>query len=244
MVALLLTPAVPILFRARCHSGVRRRLGQHGDGQAAVPDRDRRGSWSAGPPAAPRGHDRRPSPGWWGPVACWARTWSAPSRATAAPGSPRCRFPGPSPDAAVSHLHGAATDFLEAADGGPWQVAWCAGAGVTATSLCSPRARSSPTSTPCWTGCARRVRGTFFLASSAGALLRRLAGPLRSTRPRPSPRSPSTGGSRPGWRSAVARWAADTGGRAVARAHRQPVRAGAGAGEAPRTDLAASSGRS
>ena len=55
-----------------------------------------------------------------------------------------------------------------AADGGPWQVAWCAGAGVTATTPRSPRAGARATSTPCWTGCAT--------AGAAGHVLPRLLG--------------------------------------------------------------------
>ncbi len=79
------------------------------------------------------------------------------------------------PAAAAAQLREGVSDFLESARGGPWQIAWCAGAGVTATSrdhlerevlyftaLLDGLRHSAPRG--------HEQQGTIFLASSAGAL--------------------------------------------------------------------------
>jgi UDP-glucose 4-epimerase len=75
---------------------------------------------------------------------------------------------------AADQLASAAQSFLRAADGGPWQVAWCAGAGVTSTE-------------EQWFVAERRLfdsvlaalgpGGALFVASSAGGVYAGSAGP-------------------------------------------------------------------
>ena len=80
------------------------------------------------------------------------------------------------PRAAVEQIRRGASDFLAATRGGPWQIAWCAGAGVTATrhahlerelryftALLDTLRAAVPDSQG-------QLPGTLFLASSAGAL--------------------------------------------------------------------------
>jgi UDP-glucose 4-epimerase len=127
--------------------------------------------------------------------------------------SPAVPVPWADPDAAARQLHGAAMDFLDAADGGPWQVAWCAGAGVTATSLAHLE-RELAFLDALLDGLRTARGGTFFLASSAGALY---AGSQDPPFDEATPIAPISeyGRVKARMEARVADWAADTGGRAV-----------------------------
>lgn len=124
------------------------------------------------------------------------------------------------PGAAVAQIRSGVSDFLDAARGGPWQIAWCAGAGVTSTRLAhleqelhffstlldSLRAAARDTED--------QLPGTLFLASSAGALY---AG---SPAPPFDEETPVAPISEYGWTKAEMEsrahmWAAETGGRVV-----------------------------
>jgi UDP-glucose 4-epimerase len=83
------------------------------------------------------------------------------------------RVPWADRDRAVPALHAALAALLRAADGGPWQLAWCAGSGVTST----PRAvlEAEVASTRRWVDevlgeGADLAGGRVFLASSAGGV--------------------------------------------------------------------------
>lgn len=94
--------------------------------------------------------------------------------------APRAPVPWSDPDASVRALRAACADLGRAAGAGPWQVAWCAGAGVTGTSQATlddelavlagtlealaDLASTSP------------GRGSLFLASSAGGVYAGAAG--------------------------------------------------------------------
>jgi UDP-glucose 4-epimerase len=72
----------------------------------------------------------------------------------------------------TDQLVAATTDFLAAAGDGGWQVAWCAGAGVTASgaeALAAEAALLDPVLSVLG-GAADPTRGGFFLASSAGGV--------------------------------------------------------------------------
>lgn len=76
------------------------------------------------------------------------------------------------PDLAAADLADAAAGFMAAADGRPWQVAWCAGAGVTATSAESLDAerRVFEAALDALSRHGADPRGAVFLASSAGGV--------------------------------------------------------------------------
>ena len=117
------------------------------------------------------------------------------------------------PQAATRELRSGAAEFLAAAGDRPWQVAWCAGAGVTATGLAHLE-RELEYLDALLGGLRAGSPGTFFLASSAGALY---AG---SQAPPFSEHTPIAPISEYGWvkaemESRVRTWAAETGGRAV-----------------------------
>ena len=117
------------------------------------------------------------------------------------------------PDAAVAQLHSGAADFLEAAGGEPWQVAWCAGAGVTATSLAHLE-RELAYLDAVLDGLRAERSGTFFLSSSAGALY---AGSHAPPFDEATPIAPLSeyGRVKAEMEARVRGWASETGGRAV-----------------------------
>ena len=128
------------------------------------------------------------------------------------PWTPSTPVPWADPEAAVAQLRQGARDFLAVAADHPWQVAWCAGAGVTATTLAYlerevryldallDELRGSP--------------GTLFLASSAGALY---AGSQAPPFDEETPIVPISeyGRVRAEMELRVRSWAAETGGRTV-----------------------------
>jgi UDP-glucose 4-epimerase len=124
------------------------------------------------------------------------------------------------PEVAVGQLRGAASDFLAAARGGPWQVAWCAGAGVTATGRAhlereldyfSALLEELRTAAPDSRG---QLPGTIFLASSAGALY---AGSQAPPFDEETPIAPISeyGWTKAEMESRASGWAAETGGRVL-----------------------------
>jgi UDP-glucose 4-epimerase len=124
------------------------------------------------------------------------------------------------PDAAVVQIRNGVSEFLAAARGGPWQIAWCAGAGVTATHLTHLERELHY-----FTALLDELRddapdshvqqpGTLFLASSAGALY---AGSHAPPFDEETPIAPLSeyGRIKAEMESRARSWAAGTGGRVV-----------------------------
>jgi UDP-glucose 4-epimerase len=117
------------------------------------------------------------------------------------------------PEVAMHQLRSGAAEFLAAAGDRPWQVAWCAGAGVTASGRAHLE-RELQYLDALLDGLRDASPGALFLASSAGALY---AG---SQAPPFDEHTPIAPISEYGWvkaemESRVRTWAAETGGRAV-----------------------------
>jgi UDP-glucose 4-epimerase len=122
-------------------------------------------------------------------------------------------------EAAIAQIRRAASDFVAAADGGTWQIAWCAGAGVTATQLADLERELD-----CFTTLLDSLRtaserpgqqpGAVFLASSAGALY---AGSQGAPFDEATPVVPISayGRIKAEAESRVSAWAGETGGRVV-----------------------------
>jgi UDP-glucose 4-epimerase len=97
------------------------------------------------------------------------------------------------PDRVAVELRHATRAFLDSTSQRPWQVAWCAGAGVVAT---PPEALRRETETlsrlleALGTGSSGGNRGTLFLASSAGGVYGGSVGPPFSEATTPRPISP------------------------------------------------------
>jgi UDP-glucose 4-epimerase len=133
--------------------------------------------------------------------------------------SPSERVTWADPAAAVGQIRDRAARFLDATDGGPWQVAWCAGAGVTATRLADLEREltylgalldglraAAPAD--------GELPGTLFLASSVGALY---AGSQAPPFDEDTPVAPISeyGRIKAAMESRARSWALDTGGRVV-----------------------------
>jgi UDP-glucose 4-epimerase len=117
------------------------------------------------------------------------------------------------PGHAVDQLRGGAQELLAVAGDRPWQVAWCAGAGVTASGR-DHLDRELQYLDALLDGLRGPRPGTFFLASSAGALY---AGAQAPPFDEHTPVAPI---SEYGWvkvemESRTRTWAAETGGRVV-----------------------------
>lgn len=114
-------------------------------------------------------------------------------------------------DAATAQLRQAAAQFLRAAGDGPWQVAWCAGAGVTATQPADLERELDSFSALLD---ALRGPGLVFLASSAGALY---AGSQGAPFDEETPVAPISayGHAKAEAESRLRGWAAQSGGRAL-----------------------------
>lgn len=95
------------------------------------------------------------------------------------------RIPWSAPDAG-DHLGAAARAFRGHAGDGPWQVAWCAGAGVTATAP-EDLAREVDALRAVLDGLGDPAQGRVFLSSSAGGVYAGASGPPfdESSSPRP-----------------------------------------------------------
>lgn len=123
-------------------------------------------------------------------------------------------------EAAIAQIRRAASDFVEAADERSWQVAWCAGAGVTATQLADLERELD-----CFTALLDSLRtasddrrglppGSVFLASSAGALY---AGSQGAPFDEATPVAPISayGRIKAEAEARASAWAAETGGQVV-----------------------------
>jgi UDP-glucose 4-epimerase len=134
--------------------------------------------------------------------------------------APAGRLAWADPPSAVGQLRAATAGFLAAAGERPWQVAWCAGAGVTATGLAHlERELEYFTALLEGLGAATHDRpgtppGTVFLASSAGALY---AGSHDPPFDEDTPIAPISGygAIKAEMESRARAWAADTGGHVV-----------------------------
>ena len=185
--------ADPVLARRRC--GVRRRRGQHGDGQAAVPGHggSRTDRWPLPARRAPERLWVVGAGGCWGVMASSARGHATPARRVRTSEIPSTRPAGRGgPDRCIRALRrggGGAT-------GGRRLVRGRRGRGDRPRST-RDRGRRVLGSFQ-WTGCADWDASAVFFASSAGGRVRRVPDGLRSPSTAPRLRSRRTG--RRSWR--------------------------------------------
>ena len=134
--------------------------------------------------------------------------------------APAHRITWADPTMAVQQIRRAVSDFLGAAGGSPWQIAWCAGAGVTATRLedlelelqffdtLLEELRAVASERP------GTAAGAIFLASSAGAVYAGSVAPPFDEETATAPIS-EYGRIKLAMESRAHRWAVESGGRVV-----------------------------